>query len=277
MGMDVKRFYLGIVCLITVFILGTSPLVAVQLSSPTFQWKCQIGDKYSWQITKLRSYNSIVSVEAFEGLNVTEGDIIELTILNLREPNETASNPMRWTTIKVKNSENEVQVTDMMPVFDFRWSIDSFIFPVADGEYYVNLTQNDEHFKLQGNLLIESREFYFLTLPPIQVTTISTKDIQSGLLISYYWNLTPGFLNETSTPDHELEYNYFEDYGPFLLNVVLLGICGAEIVTIVLLLVLIKKSRNSHCQIVRQQDNLKMKHYLETIAEIIMQVDKRGM
>ncbi len=243
MSMHVKRFYLGILCLITVFILGTSPLVAVQFPSPTFQWKCQIGDKYSWQITKLRRNNTVISEEAFDGLNVTEGDIVELTILNLRDPNETTSNPMRWTTIKVRNGENEIQVTDKMPVFNIPWSIDKFIFPVADREYYVNLTQIDENLELQGNLLIESRGTTYLSLPPIHVRSIFTKDIGSGLVISYYVNRSHGFPNVTLTPDYELEYNYFENYGPFLLTVILSGICGAEIVTIVLLFVLIKKKQ----------------------------------
>ncbi|MFX0061063.1 MAG: hypothetical protein ACFFC7_02675 [Candidatus Hermodarchaeota archaeon] len=229
-----KWIYLGLPVLFTILVSTRYIITAAQLSQPepvTTQWYVKEGDAFSWHVAKLRENGNVTSIPLFynfssgESLNVTEGDIITITVLTLGNASEYEG------TCLIQTGEEQLSTR-----LDNTW-----IYPVYDRDYWVEVVAWSENqaiihdeLNLDGNLLTINTTFSGL-----RGYSKTVLDISTGLVYSFQsYQSYPSLV--------EIEINIMTGF--WFLNItfptlLLIGVIGAEIIIVIFLVRLLRRRK----------------------------------
>ncbi|MFX0063114.1 MAG: hypothetical protein ACFFC7_13130 [Candidatus Hermodarchaeota archaeon] len=195
-----KTFFLK-VSVIIILLLGAT-VVAAQPTPETAHWACNVGDIYSWTITKLRINDAIdpydvgpiITGVSNLQINGTEGDTIEITILSLGDANTS----IPYIEVNIKIGENKLVPGISLPSI--------FILPIYNREYWDDFMEYQESQYMGPNCTIEGDLLTCQWSTP-NATQSFTIDIAKG----YYKKLErsgSGFGSPPSNETLELQIDF---------------------------------------------------------------------
>ncbi|MFX0061062.1 MAG: hypothetical protein ACFFC7_02670 [Candidatus Hermodarchaeota archaeon] len=229
-----KSFY----CMLVFLTFLVSPnyiIVTAQLNPPepvTTQWYVQEGDAFSWYVTTFRENGNVTFTELFynyttgESLNVTEGDIITITVLTLGNASEYEG------TCLIQTGEEQLS-TRLSDAVILAYPL---IIPVFDRDYWVEAVAWSENqtsilgeFNLDGNLL-----------------TINTTS--SNMSIKAFVDISTGLFHSLHFRSNVIELKIDLMTGFWFLNIsfptlLIIGVIGVEIIIVIFLVRLLRRRK----------------------------------